>query len=721
MNMAYSAASPLSSHSSVWQTRLIGILLALALAGFATALNRDIAGPMIQADEGSHLANAAAVAGFENDMAGSYHAGYSIFISPAFLMGHGPDRVWKTTLLINGLLVFLLCIGLWQLAGKLIGDDPAPKTSERIFRVLLVGAYPMWVVMAGYVFAQLAFATVFVWAVLFLCKAITDDRWWQWLFFGVLAGYTYWTHPVGLVCVLAALLACLSQAITNKRLARPVFAATCLALMVLAYNLVFVPWLHARTTISSTPALHYPGIRETFSALLSSPAMLGVYLARFSGHIFYLLIGTVGVFYLGVADSVRRMAASITSARKGHGNGQLSIQIFLLFSLVGILALSTLLFTTTPAAQRLDHWMYGRYVEGVLAPLLLVGASHRHWRKLIWSIPLSAAALLLLLWGMEPHSGNAPMNTSALWQQLQMGSHGMWLWWLAGSGLIVLAAAFGKTIGKLIVSCVFCFASWQQVEWHQVKLQDVVPRWESARYVRANYPRGTCVGFDMTSVNNYNQHSFWFDYGFQLYDYRLMRSSIPQWTGACKGLLFSFNPGVRRLRSRAEIVWTSPKQGPTLWTIGAPPPIEYPLDASRHTTNLGRVLAEGWHGIEPDHVWSTDTAQLRLPSPIKCIKAACKVLLKFGVFAASPLRPVEITLSIPTEGGMQSQTYTYTSNGPHTVAVPLSTHPYTNVSIQAPDAVSPSAIAKSADNRELGISLLSITLENGPTIVRRQE
>ena len=64
--------------------RLAALVLAMALGLGVFVLNLPVKGPMIQADEGSYLANAAAIAGFPNDMASSYHAGYSFLIAPAF-------------------------------------------------------------------------------------------------------------------------------------------------------------------------------------------------------------------------------------------------------------------------------------------------------------------------------------------------------------------------------------------------------------------------------------------------------------------------------------------------------------------------------------------------------------------------------------------------------------------------------------------------------------
>ena len=71
-----------------------GFLLSALLAIFLFIVNLFIKGPMIQADEGSYLANAAALAGFHNDMASSYHAGYSLLIAPAFWFAHTPSGVF---------------------------------------------------------------------------------------------------------------------------------------------------------------------------------------------------------------------------------------------------------------------------------------------------------------------------------------------------------------------------------------------------------------------------------------------------------------------------------------------------------------------------------------------------------------------------------------------------------------------------------------------------
>src|SRR3546814_4844846 len=57
------------------------------------------------------------------------------------------------------------------------------------------------------------------------------------------------------------------------------------------------------------------------------------------------------------------------------------------------------------------------------------------------------------------------------------------------------------------------------------------------------------------------------------------------------------------------------------------------------------LLGEGWHSLEPQHVWSAATAKLALPVPDNCEATRCNAVLKFATFGASLKRPVPIIFS----------------------------------------------------------------------------
>src|SRR5699024_10990383 len=118
-------------------------------------------------------------------------------------------------------------------------------------------------------------------------------------------------------------------------------------------------------------------------------------IARTAGQILYLSIGTVGLIWVGLI-SLSKEAIHKPSIDNNHTHpGNRPLAIFLLFSLIGIITESALLFASIPEAQRLDQWMYGRYVEGVIAPILLIGALTASLRTALWAVPIAVFAAVL--------------------------------------------------------------------------------------------------------------------------------------------------------------------------------------------------------------------------------------------------------------------------------------------------------------------------------------
>ena len=77
------------------------LLLLLFLSGIHFLYAALSAVPMVFPDEGGYLLNAAALAGFKTDGASDYHAGYSLLITPAFLLGKNGGSVYFFVKVIN--------------------------------------------------------------------------------------------------------------------------------------------------------------------------------------------------------------------------------------------------------------------------------------------------------------------------------------------------------------------------------------------------------------------------------------------------------------------------------------------------------------------------------------------------------------------------------------------------------------------------------------------
>lgn len=668
-------------------------------------VNGSIIGPMIQADESSHLLNAAAIAGHYNDFASSYHAGYSLLISPAFFFANGPEQAWFFVKIINGGLYFIGALFLLFLANRLdTGKSKVIPTAS----VIVAAIYPMWVVMVGYSFSQIGFFAAYVVLAYLVLRAVQGSTLF-WLFSGIMAGFVYWLHPTGLAVGIALCLSALYESIAKKKLLVLLVSLTAVIIMILSYKYLFVPWLHERMTISGVnPSLHYPSIANILKSLFTVSEAIE-FISRVAGHAFYLTIGTVGLVWAYFINRFYGNKQAIVTVPN-------TLVIFLSLSLLGVLALSVLLFTYTPEATRLDHWMYGRYIEGVIAPLILIGALSLTPRTQGVSIAVAIFASLVLMVGITEYTHTARMNVSAFWQDFYIRDAGLLVWCLSGISLILVSmmiSRFSRHASLVFIGCVFIWMSSLQLDWHERASKNANSRSDLARVVRLHYPEVSCVGFDHSGINTYNKHVHWFDYGFVLYDYGLQKISPPDWMTECDGPLFSYDDNLDESMDIHRI-GKSTTGGPTLWAKEPLPFIgTYPFIVQARSVDLDRVLDEGWHQMEAGHVWSTANAVLKLPVPELCrTVSSCEAVVSFSAFGASADRVVSVKFKL-IDANRQTTAFDIqvTDAGVYSVNIPLTgSNSFQLVEIEIPQALSPSSMSDSKDNRVLGIALREIQI-----------
>jgi len=683
---------------------VIGVAVLLSLIVFF--VNYGVAGPMIQADEGSYLANAAAIAGFRNDMASNYYAGYSLLISPAFLLGSDPHEIWFFVKLINSTLYLFIVIILWSISKKW---KPSLAPWKRGMAVVLVSVYPMWVIMTGYSFSQIAFVLAYLIMVLLLSEAVYGKGY-AWPVLGGVAGFLYWIHPTAVVAQIAICITLLYVALKCHWYKRFIIFLAVLVGVVVTYKIGIIPWLVDRMTISGQPAFsHYPSILELFLKL-SSWSGFKRFVGVFGGHVFYLGVGTLGFIVLGLF-AIKTMAF-------GHAkSGEISPEVlmlkasglFLVLALVGIIVLSAVFMTS---AVRLDHWMYGRYVEGFIAPVILAGVLSDSWRKSLWAIPVAALGAGLFAMGLDTYIHTAPFNVPTFWQEFFIRDKGILGWLLAGIAIVAIIGLLPQRISYFIAIVFFCFCSYQQIQYHNRDSKNAVSRWETAMMVREQFPSGACVGFDHSGINGYNRHIFWFDFGFVLFDYGLQRMSFEKWVDNCDGPLFSYD---RHLHDRNPEIYpaaVSPHGGPILWVKGKPPVFDSNLVAiTDRAAPLLMMLGDGWHSLERKHVWSSEKAVINLKKSM-FVNAKWPSLIKLNIapYAASKDRPVNIAVQA---GGKQIN-FNYINSTQNTIEAPLACQPegdMCKIEFLVENASSPKVLGKSPDSRVLGFALYSFSFE----------
>lgn len=693
----------------------IGILLALAISLAALTSNLPVAGPMIQSDEGSYLHNAAAIAGYTNDFANSHHAGYSILLVPAFWIGETPQSIWFWVKAINAFLVFVTVWLLWWLSVFLM---PQISNLRRSLGVLISAIYPAGIVLSGYCFAQIALIPCFLATFACLLLALRSGpsgNPYPWLGAGLFAGFAYWIHPVGIVVTIGLFISLAYLTWTSKNFLK---YSTLLILasiaVIIAYKYLFSPWLLSRMTTSGlVPNLHYSSVPSLASAFSSYESIFKL-LVRFSGTIFYITIGTVGLFWVGFFQLGLAYGSHNRLFQYISRSYAIAIFIFLTACVLGASGLGALLFTVVPEATRFDHFMYGRYVEPFIYPILLLGALASSSRSALIAIPIACGSCFLLYFGLSEYTNTAYFNIPAFWQAFYLPEHQISVAFGVGISLLLIFAILPSWLGKSMVIAVFMFSSGMQIKWHNAASKNAIEKWRAALKARESYPKDHRIGFDFSGINSYNRHTFWYDFGFVLYDYKLTRLNISKSESIPEIPIFSYENDLDLKNPDFELMTKSPHGGPNLWVPNPGSQEKVNLNkcitVDRDEPVLHRLLSSGWHAIEKTFVWSSESSRLKIKASwFEENRLPSEIVMKLSAFGASPSRPVHVQFAT----GVNMLDYSFKDSSPREIVIPL---PQNNklafVEITVPEAVSPVELIGTKDSRRLGVALHGVEFRN---------
>lgn len=146
--------------------------------------------------------------------------------------------------------------------------------------------------------------------------------------------------------------------------------------------------------------------------------------------------------------------------------------------------------------------------------------------------------------------------------------------------------------------------------------------------------------------------------------------------------------------------------------------IDYPIiiasETAAGTASQDIVLNRGWHLREPGLVWSEASSVIELPVPDDCEASRCSATLTFGVFGASPNRPMAVHISEIADSDVWHMSITVHDGSPIQASVPLMAGAATRrFRIDVPDATTPANLTSSGDSRRLGIGLTRIDAARG--------
>jgi hypothetical protein len=505
-------------------------LTAIAIGVVYLAVSWHTTGPAYLEDEVGYLANAALFAGHAIDAASSYHGGYSLLIAPAFLLD-GPQAVWKGVLTINAALWAASFAMLQGLLRRLL---PGVAPNRLLTATVVAALYPTWIVSSGYAFATSAFVAVYL-ACLLALSAWSARSAWSILPHAALTGYMYWVHPTGAAVVVASVIAVALEA-WRRRDATPLLLHVLVAgLFVVAYQAAVHPAIAAAMTPAGYwPHSHYPSLASALRTTLTAHGF-ALFATLTLGQCAYFIVASFGLAGAGASHCARRALARADDAKAGAN--MRPVCAVMAAAPLGLMALASISFFQWDHFEG-DFWIYGRYLDGAVLPVLAVGIAVFRADRRLAALSIVLGLVGLLLHVMTPPD-DAPniVNTAAFWPQYLAPKASFFVWMLLGAVAVAAVALVGRRLAIALMIAAFPLGVYQQTAWHDWLLATFSAPSPLAEAVRHDVPRGSCVGVDpklpdqATLMQSERHHLN----AFYLFDYGYRRMSATEWLAQCDG------------------------------------------------------------------------------------------------------------------------------------------------------------------------------------------
>jgi len=515
--------------------------------------------PTVYPDEIGYLMNAAAIAGYQSDIATQYYSGYSLLISPAYFFGDSAESVYFYVKAMNTAFFIGVFVVAFRLVVRLM---PSTPRMEVLLAVLVVSLYPPFLVYNSLALSESAYVFFFVLSA-YLLSRLESWSYLGWVALALCLGVLFSIHPKSAPVLMSAILVCAYLAMKGHG-----WAKFLLLISVIALSMVFTAGLNAYVKAALTLSTEsitrdYPVITSLLlERLFSWPGIVNS-LNNLVGQTLYLVVVTLGAVVFGFLTAARAIRT-----KDDHSY----VWAYLLLSLVGTVFMSA----TFLGSVRLDHVLYGRYNEGVLAPLLAVGFLSVPKKLRPWVLIAVAVALLAYLnylgrlWYPKEVTGylNIPALYYLRFVKLDIGifhpgvifavfSALITIWLLASRVTSIRLSALA--LGVYIFTAAAYGADLLYVYSHgrQMATNDI------SEYVNDNLQPEECVNYDM-GFQDYRK--FWL-YPFRMYKNPVMRVRLDRPESFCSPWVITNRPSMSEDFPGAVLVVEEEYAGGALWRL----------------------------------------------------------------------------------------------------------------------------------------------------------
>jgi hypothetical protein len=512
------------------------ILIAILVFIIYFSINIGITGPQYLSDEIGYLAKASTLTGNVVHASSSWNGGYSILISPAFLFFPNPYVEWQAVLIINALLWAGSALLLYYVLRSLYKKTRAPFIA---FATLASFAYPAFGVMSGYAFATTGFVFIFMALLAALIKSQFKKPMWL-VITALLSGYLFWIHPIGSIAVILIMALFIAKAIRDKA---PLFSLYGFIPLVIAGIYEFIVKTAFDTVMSAggTVNTHYETTLTTIVSSFTTAHFFLNALLLIVGLVLYICITTFGIAIYAAVPSIKKYFQDRTAWKSLLIDPAQAAIALIILSVIGAI-LATAISTAGTPQLRADQWIYGRYTEMFLLPLIGMGLLSL-WRLrsgLILAAITLAGGILFKIFTNTTNTALSSINEvniQAFWPLvfLRHSEANYFIWFSLGAIGISIVALLGtpkRKLGLLILLPLLALTVIVNMGWHRGLLSTYSAPSGLYQVVTNNYPAKTCIGYTI----GFDTDERITLYSFYLHVYDLRPMNYGTWLhGNCSG------------------------------------------------------------------------------------------------------------------------------------------------------------------------------------------
>jgi hypothetical protein len=520
---------------TVFLHRHTAIILFIAVFLVYVLLNVGFTGPVFLDDELGYLNKAAVMAGYPKDVSSSYFAGYSLVLVPIFWLFSEAQTIWHAVVILNAAFMTGSLVVLWRVLKRLF-----PKKDNRtlLTAVIVAALYPSWSAIVGYAFVTPFFVFVFMLA-LWSSLNVNYDRMVTLVLPSFLFGYLCWIHPIGVAVGLAWIIT-LFILFRLRNFSNLLLTIAIIAGMFVVYKFGLHAWLHNIMNVSkSLSDDHYDQAAADISAVVN-PKFILKFTFMVAGQLGAALVTTFGLAVFVWARAGTVLTRQLRHPKPIKSIGVRELSLFLMLAMVLIAAFGSLNFylaqLTTHQLElghRFDFWIYGRYMDMVLLPVIGLGFLQKWHRSYIIFAAISVFLLGLIF--AVAHIGHGAtfnyINVVAFWPQyVYQGTPNFFIWMSIGAGGVLYLAFIRKYQLLLFLLPLFVLSTYTQSQTHTNHL---TPSYNNPpgllKVVRDNLAKGSCIGYEGVPRSGDSRTSEEDLYRFYFYDYHYIQMTAAAW------------------------------------------------------------------------------------------------------------------------------------------------------------------------------------------------